>query len=100
MNFNTENGYGLQFTKFDEQHLDTIIYRDTKEAIIRLADVIICSFDRKSLLEELNTMQSNSYVKDDDGIPKMPKTFENKFEIPSYFINLLLEKYNMRVLGW
>ena len=26
--------------------------------------------------------------------------FKNKFEIPSYFINLLLEKHNMKVLGW
>ena len=100
MNFNTENGYGLQFTKFEEQYQDNIIYRDTKEAVIRLADVIICSFNKKSLLEELNVMQSNSYVRDADGTVNMPKTFENKFEIPSYFINLLLDKYNMKVLGW
>lgn len=100
MNFNTENSYGLQFTKFDEQSKDAIIYRDTKEEIIRLADLIICSFDKKSLLEELSIMQSNSYVTEADGGVKMPKIFENKFEIPSYFINLLLEKYNMKVLGW
>lgn len=26
--------------------------------------------------------------------------FDNKFEIPSYFINLILKDYNMKVLGW
>ena len=100
MIYEEENGYGLQFTKFDEQYQDTIIYRDSKEGIIKLADVIIRSFDRKGLIDELNIMQANSYVKDDDGNFTMPKTFEQKFEIPSYFINLLLEKHNMRVLGW
>lgn len=100
MIYEANKGYGLQFTKFDEQHQDTIIYRDTREEIIRLADVIICSFDKKSLMEELNAMQANSYVKDDEGNMKMPETFKNKFEIPAYFINLILDRYNMKVLGW
>ena len=100
MHYEAIKGYGLQFTKADEQYQDTIIYRDSKEAIIRLADIIIGSFDKGSLLEELNNMQANSYTQDEDGTLKMPKTFESKFEIPSYFINLLLEKYNMKVLGW
>ena len=26
--------------------------------------------------------------------------FANKFEIPAYFINLLLSKYGMKVRGW
>jgi uncharacterized protein YcgL (UPF0745 family) len=100
MFYNSSNGYGLQFTKFDERYQDTIIYRETKEEIIKLADIIICSFGKESLLEELNNMQANSYIKDDDGVMSVPKIFENKFEIPSYFINLLLDKHNMKVLGW
>ena len=100
MIYNAQKGYGLKFTKADEQYQDCIVYRETKEEIIRLADLIVNNFDRGSLLEELNNMQANSYVKDEEGNTKMPEIFENKFEIPSYFINLLLEKHNMRVLGW
>ena len=100
MIYDAQKGYGLQFTKFDEQFTDTIIYRDTKEGIIRLADTIICSFNKTSLIEELNEMQANSYSQSEDGSLKIPKTFENKYEIPSYFINLLLDKHNMKVLGW
>lgn len=97
MKYNAEKGYGLKFTKADEQYQDCIIYRDTKEEIIRLADTIICSFGRKGLMEELNEMQANTYSKDEYVIDKV---FENKFKIPSYFINLLLAKHNMKVLGW
>lgn len=100
MKYDAKNGYGLQFTKFDEQYEDTIIYRKSKEAIIRLADMIIASFDRGSLMEELNNMQANAYTQDEEGTTVLPKIFENKFEMPAYFINLLLEKYNMKVLGW
>ena len=98
MMYNAENGYGLKLTKFDEQYEDYIIYRDTKEGIIRLADNIIRSFDRKGLMNELNEMQSNACYKDENG--GIGYVFENKFTIPSYFINLLLEKHNMKVLGW
>jgi len=49
--YNAENGYGLKLTKFDEQYEDCIIYRDTKEGIIRLADNIIRSFDKKGFNE-------------------------------------------------
>lgn len=98
MMYNAENGYGLKLTKFDEQYEDCIIYRDTKEGIIRLADNIIRSFDRKGLMNELNEMQSNACYKDENG--GIGYVFENKFTIPSYFINLLLEKHNMKVLGW
>jgi hypothetical protein len=100
MRYDEKKGYGLQFTKFDEQYEDSIIYRETKEGIIRLADIIINSFDRGSLMEELNTMQAQSYMQQEDGSAKMPEIFENKFEIPAYFINLILEKYHMKLLGW
>lgn len=100
MRYNIQKGYGLRFTKADEQYEDCIVYRETKEEIIRLADIIIRSFDRGSLMEELNNMQANLYIKDEEGNTKIPEIFENKFEFPSYFINLLLEKYNMKVLGW
>ena len=89
MMYIAENGYGLKLTKFNEQYEDCIIYRSTKEKIIMLADNIIRSFDRKGLMNELNDMQKFDYP-----------LFENKFTIPSYFINLLLEKHNMKVLGW
>ena len=99
MKYDAKKGFGLQFTKFDVEYADTIIYRETKEEIVRLADVIICSFDKGSLIEELNTMQANAYICNEDGTSIIPKNFENKFDIPSYFINLILEKYNMKILG-
>lgn len=105
MIYDAENGYGLQFTKFDEQYEDCIIYRQSKRAIIELADKIIRSFGEQGLVSELNTMQSNALYND-----KMAGKFTeaeleklcwaNKYEIPGYFVNLLLQKYNMCVLGW
>ena len=28
------------------------------------------------------------------------EVFQDKYEIPSYFINLILKDYNMKVVGW
>ncbi len=100
MIYNAENGYGLKLTKFDEQYEDCIIYRSTKEEIIRLADNIIRTFSERGLLDELNEMQSNACYKDENGGIGYCQVFDNKFTIPSYFINLLLKKHNMKVLGW
>ena len=100
MMYNAKNGYGLQFLKADEQYQDCIIYRDSKEAIIRLADIIICSFGyNQGLMSELNEMQSNA-MHPLNGKCVENEVFKNKFEIPSYFINLLLKKYGMCVRGW
>ena len=100
MIYNAENGYGLKLTKFDEQYEDCIIYRGTKEEIIRLADKIIRSFGNPSLICELNNMQTEAMYCGSNNNFEENEVFKNKFEIPSYFINLLLEKYNMKVLGW
>lgn len=100
MRYDKTKGCGLQFIKFDEQYEDSIIYRESQEEIIRLADIIIRSFDKGSLMEDLNNMQANAYMQDEEGNSKVAEIFENKFEIPSYFVNLLLEKHGMKVLGW
>ena len=99
MMYDAKNGYGLKFTKCDEQYQDCIIYRSSKEAIIKLADTIICSFDRRGLMAQLNDMQANAMIIE-NGETIESAAFKNKFEIPSYFINLLLKEYNMKVLGW
>ena len=99
MIYNAKKGYGLQFTKFDEQYQDTIIYRDSKEAIIRLADIILLTFDNRGLMAQLNDMQQHThYCKDGNMVED--ELFANKFEIPAYFINLILSKYGMCVRGW
>lgn len=100
MIYDAKKGYGLKLTKFDEQYEDCIIYRSTKEEIIRLADNVMRTFNERGLLNELNEMQSKARYKDENGELGYYQIFENKFAIPSYFINLLLEKYNMKVLGW
>ena len=99
MAYNAKKGYGLQLTKFDEQYEDCIIYRDSKEEIIKLADKIIMTFHNVGLMSELNEMQMQThYFKGDEYIHD--ELFENKFEIPAYFINLILSKYGMCVRGW
>ena len=99
MMYNAKNGYGLQFLKADEQYEDCIVYRNSKEAIIRLADIIIRSFGYQGLMSELNEMQCNAMTVS-NGECIESEVFANKFEIPSYFVNLLLKKHNMKVLGW
>ena len=100
MVYDIKKGYGLQFTKFDEQYQDTIIYRNSKEAIIRLADIILLTFDKRGLMEQLNDMQQNTLYYNAEGNMTECELFADKFEIPAYFINLILSKYGMRVRGW
>lgn len=97
--------YGLKLTKFDEQYEDCIIYRDKREQVIDLADKIIRSFGHKGLMSELNDMQGHALYNDkmagkltEEELNK--SCWSNKYDIPSYFINLLLKPYNMKVIGW
>ena len=99
MIYDINKGYGLQLTQFDEQYQDTIIYRDSKEAIIELADKIIRTFHYTGLMSQLNEMQSNTHYYKDDNMQE-DELFGNKYEIPAYFINLILSKYGMKVRGW
>lgn len=101
MMYDISKGYGLQLTKFDEQYEDCIIYRDSKREIIELADKIIRTFNYgcDGLMGQLNDMQQNThYFK--NGEYHQDELFNNKFEIPAYFINLILHKYGMAVRGW
>lgn len=98
MVYDAKKGYGLKLTKFDEQYDDCIIYRDSKSQIINLADKLIRTFNQRGLMEQLNEMQSETMYCGNN--LEQNELFKNKYEIPSYFINLLLEKHNMKVLGW
>ena len=101
MVYDISKGYGLQLTKFDEQYQDCIIYRASKREIIELADKIIRTFNYggSGLMSQLNDMQQNTmYFK--NGAYHQDELFDNKFEIPAYFINLILSKYGMAVRGW
>lgn len=100
MIYDATKGYGLKLTKFDEQYEDCIIYRKTKREILELADKIICSFYKRGIIEELNEMQAEAMYCGNNNNLEKNELFRNKFEIPAYFINLLLEKYNLKVLGW
>lgn len=90
-----KSGYGLVLTKFDPQYEDCIITRNSKSAIIELADKIIRSFGKVGLMAQLNEMQTEAQCGMEEN-----EVFKNKYEIPLYFINLLLKEYNMRVVGW
>lgn len=100
MIYDIKKGYGLQLVKFDEQYQDTIIYRDTKRGVIELADKIISTFTNNSLMGELNEMQLNTHYFNENGEMKESDLFVDKFEIPAYFINLILSRYGMKVRGW
>ena len=93
------SGYGLVLTKSDPQYEDCIITRNSKSAIIELADKIIRSFGKVGLTEQLNEMQTEAMYCNNNSMEEN-EVFKNKYEIPSYFINLLLKEYNMRVVGW
>ena len=100
MIYDIKKGYGLQLTKFDEQYLDTIIYRQSKREIIELADKILLTFDQNGLMSQLNDMQCNTHYYNADNKYVECELFADKFEIPAYFINLILSKYGMKVRGW
>ena len=105
MMYDAINGYGLELTKFDSQYEDCIIYRKSKKQIIELADKIIRSFGERGLVSELNDMQSHALYNDKMAGKFTEKELDklcwsDKYEIPGYFVNLLLQKYNMCVLGW
>lgn len=100
MIYDAKKGYGLKLTKFDEQYEDCIIYRGTKREIIELADKIIHSFNKRGIIDGLNEMQREAMYCGNNNNLEENELFRDKFEIPAYFINLLLEKYNMEVLGW
>lgn len=96
MYYDVEKGFGLQFNN------EWIIYKDTKEDLIRLADCILSAIVNFSLMAELNNMQAYAHANEDckEGDTPNRTVFDSKFEIPSYFINLILKDYNMKVLGW
>lgn len=96
MYYDETKGYGLRFKG------DFIIYKDTKRELIRTADYILSAIVDFSLLNELNNMQMHAHANEDciEGDTLNHTVFDNKFEIPSYFINLILKDYNMEVLGW
>lgn len=103
--YDAKKGYGLQLIKFDDQYEDCIIYRESKRAIIELADKIIRSFGYDGLMSQLNEMQGYALYNDkmsgkftEEALAK--SCWADKYEIPTYFINLLLKEYNMCVVGW
>lgn len=95
-----DKGYCLQLTKFDPQYEDCIITRSSKREIIELADKIIRSFGKPGLMEQLNEMQAEAMFCGTNNNMEENEAFKNKYEIPVYFINLLLKDYNMKVVGW
>lgn len=78
------------FTQLDSADtIETVVkdmIKDSKERVIGHIDKWLEAFTGKSLIEDLNTFQSE--------IPDCEKTiFKSKYEFPIYFYNLLLKKY-------
>ena len=67
--------------------------------VIKFADMIVSTVSKTSLYTELNDFQlnilSDTKLKEED----WEKTcFVNKSNIPSYYVNLFLEKYNLKIV--
>jgi hypothetical protein len=69
---------------------------DNCESVIRHTDVILSSTTGFSLLAELNDMQLHA-TDVSHGKTEPSSVFANKFEIPNYFLNLVLRQYNLKV---
>lgn len=71
-----------------------ISYDDRKAAIEFVNKILetICNF---SLISELNTLQSEASYGYDEQLGGT--CLKNKYEIPDYFINLILYKYNLEM---
>ena len=87
--------YGIKLLGYDEQYQDCIITRGNRQAIMDLADKMVSAItnNKFSLMEELNRMQSEVgglNISDDN-------VFKSKYTIPNYFVNLLLEPYNLHI---
>lgn len=65
---------------------------ETPQATIDWADILLDTMHGFSLIGELNTMQSNAGVHSG-----APTVFDNKYDIPFYFINLILKDYNLKL---
>lgn len=95
--------YGITLTKFDTQYEDCVITRPSIRGVIDLADKIVrcVTKDDFSLSSALNTMQSEALY--NNGMAHLSEEerknycFNNKYEIPFYFINLLLKPYNLKI---
>lgn len=75
---------------------DDILYTGTNiKETINWVDMLLMSVHDFSLMGELNNMQQWAGA----SVTKVNKTyFDNKYGIPLYFINLVLYKYNLRIL--
>ena len=69
--------------------------KDFREYVYSKIDNILCVFKKTALTVELNDMQCevlSAEAKKRDGC------FESKFTIPLYFVNLILQKHNLRLV--
>lgn len=89
---------GIKFINYDEQYQDCIVIRSSIKEAIDLADKMLKSIAKFSLMEELNKMQGEVLCnnKKQLTVADFEKTcFANKDEIPFYFINLILKDFGM-----
>lgn len=82
--------YNLIFKRGDKE--ETFVTFGDKESAIRQADGIARALLNVCILSELNEMQSEVKYYDEHSV-----TFRNKFTIPDYFVNLVLQKHNMKI---
>lgn len=69
---------------------------DTPKEVILWTENMLSAFKNYSLMNELNEMQghagANLWAKEEDAT-----LFDNKYEIPLYFINLVLKEHNIQI---
>lgn len=72
---------------------DAVVFEcDSKSGIICWLEDILMATNHFSLLSELNDIQSDCH--DENG----KSVFPNKYEMPTKIINLLIQKFKLRVV--
>lgn len=107
IDYNPSKGYGLYVSAdavYVKELVGKILYFDTKEQAINKADEISGKLG-PGLMPELNDLQwalAFGILEDSqEGYALLEKTkFANKYTMPAYLMNMILEKYGLKLLGW
>lgn len=79
---------------------DVVFFTGSHDKCLDWLDALLDTTNGYSLKGELNTMQTEvMYGEPFKGKERDIGVFENKYTIPRYFINLILKRFNLKIVG-